>query len=255
MSNAVIINSQKEIEYMRAACRLAAELLNHVGEKVAPGITTQELNDIAEEYTRSKGAISAPLGYGPKRNPFPKSICTSINEEICHGIPGDRVLKEGDIINLDVSPLLNGFHGDTSRTFAVGQISDEAQRLIDVTRECLDRAIATVKDGSYIGDIGAAIQSHAESNGFSVVRDFVGHGIGRKFHCPPTIPHYGIAGTGLKLKAGMIFTIEPMINIGGYDAILLQDGWTAITEDNSLSAQFEHTILVTEDGSEILTMI
>lgn len=241
---------------MREACRLAAKLLKHVGALVKPGVTTEDLNNAAESYTQLRGATSAPLGYGPKTNPFPKSICTSVNEVICHGIPSEsHVLQEGDIVNIDVSPLLNGFHGDTSRTFAVGKVSEKVQNLIDVTRECLYKAIETIGPGSYIGDIGEAIQTHAESNGFSVVRDFVGHGIGRVFHGPPNIPHFGIAGTGLKLQEGMIFTIEPMINVGKFDAVLLEDGWTAVTEDGSLSAQFEHTLLVTNNGVEVLTEI
>jgi len=254
--DSIIINSKEEIAFMRTSCKLAARLLSHVGALVKPGVTTQSLDAAAERYTQLRGAISAPLGYGPKQNPFPKSICTSINEVICHGIPSEsRVLEEGDIINIDVSPLLNDFHGDTSRTFAVGTISEEAQKLIDVTRECLRLAIATVKPGSHVGDIGEAIQNHAESNGFSVVREFVGHGIGRVFHCPPNIPHFGIAGTGLELQAGMIFTIEPMINEGVYEHVMLEDGWTAITADGKLSAQFEHTILVTPNGVEVLTEI
>ncbi|MBE9175069.1 type I methionyl aminopeptidase [Synechocystis salina LEGE 06155] len=251
MGDTITLLSRREIEKMRQAGQLAAALLDHLAPMVQPGITTLELNDEAEKWTKAHGAISAPLGY----NGFPKSICTSINEVICHGIPHrKRVLQEGDIINVDVTPILEGYHGDCSRTFFVGTPSPVAEKLVKVTEECLNLGIEAVKPGGKIGDIGAAIQKHAEGQGFSVVRDFVGHGISKIFHTAPQIPHYGKAGKGKRLRPGMVFTIEPMINEGTWEAVLLDDGWTAITKDGKLSAQFEHTIAVTEDGVEILTL-
>lgn len=253
----LILLSSREIEKMRQAGRLAAQLLNHLGEMVKPGVSTLEINDEAERWTQAHGAISAPLGYSgpPGCMDFPKSICTSVNEVICHGIPsGDHILKDGDIINIDVTPILNGYHGDTSKTFFVGTPSPLAKKLVEVTEECLTRGIAEVKPGARVGDIGAAIQEYAESNGFSVVRDFVGHGIHRVFHTEPQIPHYGTRGKGKLLRTGMVFTIEPMINVGTWEGVILADGWTAITKDKKLSAQFEHTIAVTKDGVEILTL-
>jgi methionyl aminopeptidase len=236
---------------MRQAGRLAAELLEHLAKMVKPGISTLEINDEAERWTKARGARSAPLGY----HGFPKSICTSVNEVICHGIPNAKqILQEGDIINIDVTPTLDGYHGDTSRTFFVGTPSPIAKKLVEVTEECLRLGIAAVKPGAKVGDIGAAIQTYAEANGFSVVRDFVGHGISHIFHTAPQIPHYGVNGKGKKLRPGMVFTIEPMINEGTWEAVVLKDGWTAITKDGKLSAQFEHTIAVTEDGVEILTI-
>lgn len=247
----ITLLSKREIEKMRRAGRLAAELLDYLAPMVKPGVTTLELNDKAENWTRKHGAISAPLGY----HNFPKSICTSVNEVICHGIPNARqILRDGDIINIDVTPIVDGYHGDTSRTFCVGNPSPLAQKLVAVTEECLKRGIAAITPGGKIGDIGAAIQEYAESHGFSVVRDFVGHGISNVFHTAPQIPHYGVKGKGKKLRPGMVFTIEPMINEGSYEAVILEDGWTAVTKDGKLSAQFEHTIAVTEDGVEILTL-
>ncbi len=247
----IVILSQREIEKMRRAGRLAAQLLQHLEPLVKPGISTLELNDEAERWTQKHGAKSAPLGY----KGYPKSICTSVNEVICHGIPNPKqILKDGDIINIDVTPIVDGYHGDTSKTFLVGNPTSKAQRLVEVTEECLRLGIAEVKPGAKIGDIGAAIQEYAESFGFSVVRDFVGHGISNIFHTAPDIPHYGIRGRGKKLRAGMVFTIEPMINEGTHEAEMLADGWTAVTSDRRLSAQFEHTIAVTEDGVEILTL-
>jgi methionyl aminopeptidase len=252
-NEAIVLLSSREIEKMRRAGRLAAELLAHLETMIQPGITTQELNDEAERWTKAHGAKSAPLGYG--KPPFPKSICTSVNEVICHGIPNKKqVLKDGDIINIDVTPIVDGYHGDTSKTFFVGTPSPVAQTLVEVTKECLTKGIEAVKPGGRIGDIGAAIQEYAESRGFSVVRNFVGHGVGRVFHCPPQVPHFGTKGKGKKLRPGMVFTIEPMINEGSYEAKLLKDGWTAITKDGKLSAQFEHTIAVTKEGVEILTL-
>lgn len=247
----IILLSNREIEKMRQAGRLAAELLAHLEAIVKPGVSTLELDEEAERWTRTHGAVSAPLGY----HGFPKSICTSVNEVVCHGIPNAKqILQEGDIINIDVTPIVDGYHGDTSRTFFVGNPSPLAKRLVEVTEECMMRGIATVKPGSRIGDIGAAIQSYAESHGFSVVRDFVGHGVGRIFHTAPQIPHYGTQGKGKKLRPGMVFTIEPMINEGTWEVEVLSDGWTAVTKDRKLSAQFEHTIAVTSDSVEILTL-
>jgi methionyl aminopeptidase len=247
----IVILSQREIEKMRRAGRLAAELLQYLEPLVQPGVSTLQLNDEAERWTLQHGAKSAPLGY----KGYPKSICTSVNEVICHGIPNSKqILKDGDIINIDVTPILEGYHGDTSKTFLVGNPSPTAQKLVEVTQECLRLGIAEVKPGAKIGDIGAAIQEYAESFGFSVVRDFVGHGISNIFHTAPDVPHYGIRGRGKKLRAGMVFTIEPMINEGTHEAQMLGDGWTAVTSDRLLSAQFEHTIAVTEDGVEILTL-
>jgi methionyl aminopeptidase len=250
-NEAVTLLSSREIDKMRKAGRLAAQLLRHLEPMVKPGVSTLALNDEAERWTIEHGAISAPLGY----HGFPKSICTSVNEVVCHGIPNRKqILKEGDIINIDVTPILDGYHGDTSRTFFVGEPSPLAKQLVEVTEECLQRGIREVKPGARIGDIGAAIQEYAEAQGFSVVRDFVGHGVNRIFHTSPQVPHYGRRGRGKKLRAGMVFTIEPMINEGTWEVQVLDDGWTAITKDHKLSAQFEHTIAVTDDGVEILTL-
>jgi methionyl aminopeptidase len=252
MGEIITLLSKREIEKMRQAGRLAAQLLDYLAPMVEPDVSTQTLNDEAERWTIAHGAKSAPLGY----NGFPKSICTSINEVICHGIPSPKqILKDGDIINIDVTPILDGYHGDTSRTFIVGIPSPTAQKLVEVTEECLRLGIAAVKPGGRIGDIGAAIQEYAEGQGFSVVRDFVGHGISHIFHTPPQVPHFGVRGKGRKLRPGMVFTIEPMINEGTYEHLLLADGWTAITKDRKLSAQFEHTIAITEDGVEVLTRL
>jgi methionyl aminopeptidase len=251
-NEAIVLLSSREIEKMRQAGRLAAELLEHLGTLVKPGVSTQDLNDEAERWTQSRGAKSAPLGY----HGFPRSICTSVNEVVCHGIPNAKqILKSGDIINIDVTPTLDGYHGDTSKTFLVGEPSPKARKLVEVTEECLQRGIAAVKPGNRIGDIGAAIQEYAEAQGFSVVRDFVGHGVSRVFHTAPQIPHYGNRGRGKKLRPGMVFTIEPMINEGTWEVEVLEDGWTAVTKDRKLSAQFEHTIAVTADGVEILTLL
>ncbi|MGP0128592.1 MAG: type I methionyl aminopeptidase [cyanobacterium endosymbiont of Rhopalodia musculus] len=251
MGETITLLSKREIEKMRRAGRLAAQLLDYLAPMVKSGVSTLYLNDEAERWTQLHSATSAPLGY----HGFPKSICTSINEVICHGIPNARqILKEGDIINIDVTPILDGYHGDTSRTFFVGTPSSKARQLVEVTEECLRRGIAAVKPGAKIGDIGAAIQEYAESYGFSVVRDFVGHGVSNIFHTPPQIPHFGQRGKGKRIRPGMVFTIEPMINEGTWEAVMLDDGWTAITKDGKLSAQFEHTLAVTETGVEILTL-
>lgn len=252
MSNdTLVLLSSRELEKMRNAGRLAAQLLNHLEPMVKPGISTLELNDEAEKWTVAHGAKSAPLGY----KGFPKSICTSVNEVVCHGIPNAKqILKDGDIINIDVTPILDGFHGDTSKTFFVGNPSPKTRKLVEVTEECLRRGIAEVKPGARVGDIGAAIQSYAESQGFSVVRNFAGHGIHRVFHTAPEILHYGKRGTGKKLREGMVFTIEPMINEGTWEVEILEDGWTAVTLDGKMTAQFEHTLAVTNSGVEILTL-
>jgi methionyl aminopeptidase len=247
----VTIKSSGEVDAMRAACKLAAKTLREAGKLVKPGITTDDINDFVHEFTLKHGAIPAPLNY----RGFPKSVCTSVNEVVCHGIPSRKqVLKEGDIINIDVTTIVDGFHGDTSRTFLVGNVSPEAKKLVEVTWECLLRGISVVKAGARIRDIGEQIQDYAESFGYGVVRDYVGHGIGRVFHEPPQIPHYRAKGANPRLKAGMTFTIEPMINEGTPDTVLdPYDGWTVRTADRRLSAQFEHTILVTEEGHDVLT--
>ena len=246
----VEIKGERENSLMRAAGLLAASTLERVGPLLRAGMTTQEINDFVHADTLKLGARPAPLNY----RGFPKSVCTSINEVVCHGIPSSkRVLKDGDIINVDVTHLYKGFHGDTSATFYIGKPSPEAVKVVEVARKSLELGIAEVRPGARLGDIGAAIQEFAEGHGCSVVRDFVGHGIGRTFHDEPQVKHYGDRGTGIRLKAGMTFTIEPMINVGDFEVDVLDDDWTAVTRDGSLSAQFEHTVLVTEDGAEILT--
>lgn len=246
---AVQVKSPREIVLMRESCRLAADTLTLVGELIRPGITTEELNQFVHADTLKKGAVPAPLGY----HGFPKSVCTSLNDVVCHGIPGPEVLKEGDIINVDVTHIYQGYHGDTSATFYVGEPSEDAKKVTEIARKCLELGIAEVRHGARLGDIGAAIQEFAESHGCGVVRDFVGHGIGRKFHEDPKVSHVGRRGRGERLHSGMTFTIEPMINLGTHEVEILEDDWTAVTCDGSLSAQFEHTILVTETGAEVLT--
>ncbi|MDF3071726.1 MAG: map [Polyangiaceae bacterium] len=248
--SSVEIKGEREISMMREVCRLAAGTLERVGPMLRAGITTQEINDFVHADTLKLGARPAPLNY----RGFPKSVCTSINEVVCHGIPSPkRVLKDGDIINVDVTHLYKGYFGDTSATFYIGEPSPEAKKIVEVARKSLELGIAQVKPGARLGDIGAAIQEFAEGQGCSVVRDFVGHGIGRTFHSDPQVKHYGQWGTGIRLRAGMTFTIEPMVNVGGYEVEVLEDDWTAVTKDGSLSAQFEHTVLVTPDGVEVLT--
>lgn len=246
------ILNQSELLEMKKACKLASQMIDQIGAMIRPGISTLDIDDAAVAFTKKHGAKNGPLGY----HGFPKSICTSLNEVVCHGIPSKNcILKEGDIINVDVSPVLNGFFADTSKMFLVGNVSKEAKRLVDVTYECLWAGIRQVAPGKRIGDIGAAIEEHAENNGFSVVRDFVGHGIGKVFHHPNLqIPHYGKYGTGRRLVPGMIFTIEPMINQGDWRVEILSDKWTAVTLDRKLSAQWEHTVLVTDLGVEVLTL-
>ncbi len=248
----VSIKTADEIEKMRVAGRMAAEVLEMIGDYVQAGVTTDELNTICHDYIVNKlDAIPAPLNY----KGFPKSICTSVNHVICHGIPSEKkVLKNGDIINIDVTVIKDAYHGDTSKMFYVGKPSIAAERLVNITQECMYKGIRLVKPGTRLGDIGHVIQKHAESNYYSVVREYCGHGIGKVFHEEPQVMHYGKPGTGLELKEGMTFTIEPMINQGKRHCKLLPDGWTVVTKDHKLSAQWEHTILVTADGFEILTM-
>jgi len=253
---AVTIKTPEEIASMRIAGRLAAEVLDFIAPHVRAGVTTGELDRLCHDYiVNVQDSIPAPLNYAPPGyKPYPKSICTSVNHQVCHGIPGDRVLKNGDILNIDVTVIKNGFHGDSSRMFAVGEPSVQARRLMQITYECMWRGITQVRPGARLGDMGAAIQAHAERHGYSVVREFCGHGIGRKFHEEPQVLHYGRPGTGLELEPGMTFTVEPMINAGKAAIRELADGWTIVTKDHSLSAQWEHTVLVTQDGYEVLTV-
>ena len=247
----ITINTPDDIAKMRIAGQLAAEVLEIIEPHVAPGITTEALDQICHDYiVNIQQAIPAPLNY----RGFPKSICTSINFQVCHGIPGPKKLKKGDIVNIDITVIKDGYHGDTSKMFPVGTISPHAKRLIQVTQKSMFKGIEQVKPGATLGDIGYAIQKYAESNRYSIVREFSGHGIGKNFHEDPHVLHFGKPDQGLSLDPGMIFTIEPMLNIGKRNVKILSDGWTAVTKDRSLSAQFEHTILVTETGYEILTL-
>ena len=245
------IKSQSDIKKMRVAGKLASEVIDMIGSYVKNGVSTEELNEICHNYIIDvQQAIPAPLNY----KGFPRSICTSVNHQVCHGIPSkEKILKNGDIINIDVTVIKDGFHGDTSKMFLIGKPSILADRLCKITKECMYKAIEIVKPGLHIGDIGAVIQEHAHKNSFSVVREYCGHGIGESFHESPQILHYGVKNTGIKLEEGMTFTIEPMINAGKKNVKLLSDGWTVVTQDKSLSAQWEHTILVTKNGYEILT--
>ena len=242
-------DTQESFEKSRIAGSIAAGALDEVAKIIKPGISTKDIDKVCYEFINDHKAYSAPLFY----RGFPKSCCTSTNHVVCHGIPSDKILKEGDIVNVDVTAYKEGWHGDTSRMFNIGEISIKAKKLIETTYESMMKAIEIVKEGIQLGDIGSIIQNHVEAQGFSVVQDFCGHGIGQTFHKEPNILHYGKKGTGEKVKAGMIFTIEPMINIGNYQTKTLKDGWTAVTKDKSLSAQFEHTIGVTKEGYEIFT--
>ncbi len=244
------LNYKEAFEKTKISGSIAAGALDEVNKIIKPGVSTDQIDKLCYEYINDHGAYSAPLFY----RGFPKSCCTSTNHVVCHGIPSDKILKEGDIVNVDVTALKNGWHGDTSRTFKVGKVSIKAENLIKATYNSMMKAISIVKDGIHLGDIGSAIQTHVEKEGFSVVQDFCGHGIGKAFHKEPNVLHYGEKGTGEKIRAGMIFTIEPMINYGNYETKTLNDGWTAVTKDKSLSAQFEHTIGVTKDGCEIFTL-
>lgn len=253
---AISIKNQQDIEKMRIAGRLAAEVLDFITPHVVHGVTTDQLDKLCHDYiVNVQKAIPAPLNYAPDgHRPYPKSICTSINQQICHGVPSDKALKNGDIVNIDITVIKDGYHGDTSRMFCVGEVSIQAKRLCDITYQAMWIGITKVKPGATLGDIGHAIQTFAEKSGYSVVREFCGHGIGKVFHEEPQVLHYGKPGTGLKLQAGMMFTIEPMINAGKRDIKQMPDGWTIVTKDRSLSAQWEHTILVTETGYEIMTL-
>ena len=250
------VTSPEQVEAMRAAGRFAAELLDRVGERVRPGVSTLEIDRLVAELTAARGARSAPLGYrGHGAPPFSGHCCTSVNDVVCHGIPSaEHVLRDGDIVNVDVTPVLDGWHGDSSRPFLVGDPSPKARRLVADTWRALWIGIRAVRPGGHVGDIGHAIQTFAEAQGYSVVREFTGHGVGRQFHTPPSVLHYGKPGTGERITPGMTFTIEPMINLGHWKTQILADGWTAVTIDGSLSAQFEHTLLVTESGVEVLTL-
>ena len=252
----VSIKNAEDIAKMRVAGRLAAEVLDYITPFVKPGVTTEELDRLCHDYmVNVQGTIPAPLHYQPPGyTPYPKSVCTSINNVVCHGIPNEKALKNGDALNIDVTIIKDGYHGDTSRMFMVGdKVPKHAQRLAQVTFDCMWIGIEQVKAGAFLGDIGEAIQRYAEKAGYSVVREFCGHGIGTRFHEDPQVVHYGKAGTGLQLEAGMIFTIEPMINAGAREIRAMPDGWTIVTRDRSLSAQWEHTVLVTETGYEVLT--
>ena len=242
-------NYKESFEKMRISGSLAAKTLDEITSHVKPGISTEKLDEICYEFIRDNGGHSAPLYY----RGFPKSCCTSVNHVVCHGIPGEKYLKEGDIVNIDVTAIVNGWHGDTSRMFFVGDVSVKSKNLVSATYNSMMKSISIIKNGIHLGDIGEIIQTYVEEKGFSVVRDFCGHGIGKTFHEPPNILHYGKKGDGIKLETGMIFTVEPMINEGIYNTKLLKDGWTAVTKDKSLSAQFEHTVGVTQEGFEIIT--
>jgi methionyl aminopeptidase len=252
----VTIKTPQDIEKMRIAGRLASEVLDFITPYVKHGITTNELDKLCHDYmVNVQGCIPAPLNYAPHgHQPYPKSVCTSINHQVCHGVPSDKALKNGDIVNIDVTTIKDGWHGDTSRMFCVGEPSIQAKRLCETTYESMWVGIRQVKPGVTLGDVGFAIQRYAEKNGYSVVREFCGHGIGKVFHEDPQVLHYGKPGTGLTLKTGMVFTIEPMINAGKRDIRQLGDGWTIVTKDHSLSAQWEHTIAVTDTGFEVLTL-
>jgi methionyl aminopeptidase len=243
------LKKSQDIEGIRRSGRILLEILDEVERVLEPGLKTEAIDTLVREMTMSRGAVSAPLHY----RGFPKSVCVSINEVICHGIPGERSLRDGDIVNVDVTPILNGYYADASRTFFVGTPSEEARKIVRVARESLKRGMAAARPGNTVGDIGYAVQQYAEAEGCSVVREFVGHGVGFDFHEPPQIPHYGRQGEGIELIPGMVFTIEPMINLGRKDLRILDDHWTAVTADGSLSAQFEQTILITEEGNESLT--
>ena len=252
----ISIKNSEDIKKMRIAGKLASEVLDFITPFIKPNITTNEIDKICHNYMIDKQkTIPAPLNYAPPgHTPYPKSVCTSINNQICHGIPGPKVLKKGDILNIDVTVIKDGFHGDTSRMFFVGEPSIQAKRLCEITYQSMWLGINAVKPGALLGDIGHAIQTFAESNGYSVVREFCGHGIGLVFHEEPQVLHYGEPSTGIKLEPGMIFTIEPMINAGKRDIKMLPDGWTVVTKDRSLSAQWEHTVLVTNTSYEVLTV-
>ncbi len=252
--NQIILKNEHQIQGIRKSSQLTKKILDMLEERVVEGITTNQINDWVHQYTIEHGATPAPLNYrGASKIPFPKSICTSLNHVICHGIPDQTVLKQGDILNIDVTCNLNGFYGDASRMYLIGEVSDEARRLCEVTKECLKLGLEQVVPGNSTENIGRAIQEHAESHGYSVVRAFCGHGVGVQFHEPPQILHYYQKNSGVEIVPNMVFTIEPMINLGRHECRLLSDGWTAVTADGSLSAQWEHTVLATTNGYDILT--
>jgi methionyl aminopeptidase len=247
----ISIKSVREIELMRETCKLAKETMEYIAPFIRPGVSTEVLNTLCHKYIVDHGAYPSPLNY----HGFPKSICTSVNEVICHGIPDQKtILNDGDILNVDITTYLNGFHGDTNKTFLVGNVSPVVQKLVEVTYQCMRAGIEAARPGAYIGDIGAAIMEIALPQGYSIVEDYCGHGIGREFHEAPQVVHVGRKGTGPLIRPGMTFTIEPMINLGTKDCRVLKDNWTVVTKDKKWSAQFEHTILITEDGNEILTL-
>jgi methionyl aminopeptidase len=252
----VPLKTPHEIEKMRVAGKLASEVLDYISPFVKPGITTDELDTLCHDYmVNVQNTIPAPLNYAPPGySPYPKSICTSVNHQVCHGVPGQKTLKTGDIVNIDVTVIKDAYHGDTSRMYYVGEPRIQAKRLCEITYESMWRGIEEIKSGKHLGDIGHAIQQFAEGHGYGVVKEFCGHGIGTKFHEEPQVLHYGRAGTGIELKAGMIFTVEPMINAGKAAIRQMADGWTIVTKDHSLSAQWEHTVLVTDTGYEVLTL-
>jgi methionyl aminopeptidase len=250
VSQVIYIKTSAEIDKIRRSSRLASQTLDHVGKVIRPGMTTERLDRIIHDFMKSHGAVPATLGY----KGYPASSCISINETVVHGIPGSRVIRDGDIVKVDVTTILDGYFGDTCRTFRIGSVPENAASLASAAYECMMLGIGTVRNGSAVGDIGEAIQDYAEGLGYSVVRDFVGHGVGKQFHEAPNVPHFGKRGKGPKLRDGMVFTVEPMINEGCWQVNVLADGWTAVTADGKLSAQFEHTVLVDGQGAEILTL-
>ena len=246
----IFVKTEQEIDLMREPCRIMRDALDYLGNQLKEGMTTADLNALADDYIRSRGAFPSCLGYSG----YPASVCVSINEQVVHGIPGERIIRDGDIVSLDFCAYKNGYHADAARTFLVGDVSEEKRRLVRVTEECVFKAVENLKAGTPLYDIGAAVQKHAESNGYSVVRALVGHGIGKEMHEDPSVPNFGKAGTGVRLKAGTVLCIEPMINMGGYQVDFLSDGWTVETRDKQPSAHYENTVVIREDGVEILTL-
>ena len=246
----IFVKTEQEIDLMREPCRIMRDALDYLGNQLKAGMTTADLNALADDYIRSRGAIPSCLGYCG----YPASVCVSVNEQVVHGIPGERIIRDGDIVSLDFCAYKNGYHADAARTFLVGDVSEEKRRLVRVTEECFFKAVENLKAGTPLYDIGAAVQKHAESNGYSVVRALVGHGIGKEMHEDPAVPNFGKAGTGVRLKAGTVLCIEPMINMGGYQVDFLSDGWTVETRDKQPSAHYENTVVIREDGVEILTV-
>lgn len=246
----IFVKTEQEIDLMREPCRIMRDALDYLGNQLKAGMTTADVNALADEYIRSRGAIPSCLGYCG----YPASVCVSVNEQVVHGIPGERIIRDGDIVSLDFCAYKNGYHADAARTFLVGDVSEEKRRLVRVTEECFFKAVENLKAGTPLYDIGAAVQKHAESNGYSVVRALVGHGIGKEMHEDPAVPNFGKAGTGVRLKAGTVLCIEPMINMGGYQVDFLSDGWTVETRDKQPSAHYENTVVIREDGVEILTL-